>query len=101
MNITDWKTKLTGFGCDGVSANMAEGGLRGLLRRELLPLICMLWCLAHRLELAVKNALNSQFKQSSPRRGDLRSKSNRVDYQDKAVPDYVHNRMTTFVHAFK
>ena len=60
MNITDWKTKMIGFGCDGASANMAEGGLRGLLRSEF-PWICMFWCLAHRLELAVKDALKGTY----------------------------------------
>ena len=46
MNITDWKKKLIGFGCDGASANMAERGLRGLLRSEL-PWDCVFWCFAH------------------------------------------------------
>ena len=32
MRLEDWKTKIIGFGCDGASANMAEGGLKGLLR---------------------------------------------------------------------
>ena len=27
-------TKMIGFGCDGASANMAEGGLNGLLRGQ-------------------------------------------------------------------
>ena len=31
MNMDDWRTKLIGFGCDGNNANMAAGGLRGLL----------------------------------------------------------------------
>ena len=29
--IEDWKTKLVGFGCDGVSANIAEGGMKVLV----------------------------------------------------------------------
>ena len=40
------------------SANMAEGGLKRLLKNEV-PWIFMFWCLAHRLELSVKDALNS------------------------------------------
>ena len=38
MNITDWKTKLTGFGCDVASANMAEGGLRGPIEKRVVTL---------------------------------------------------------------
>ena len=60
MEIDDWKTKMIGFGCDGASANIAEGGLKGILTREV-PWIFMFWCLAHRLELAVKDALQSTF----------------------------------------
>ena len=32
--VDNWKTKMIGFGCDGTNANMAEGGLRGLLVSE-------------------------------------------------------------------
>ena len=60
MDIDNWKTKMIGFGCDGASANIAEGGLRGILTREV-PWIFMFWCLAHRLELSVKDALQSTF----------------------------------------
>ena len=60
VEIDDWKTKMIGFGCDGASANIAEGGLKGILTREV-PWIFMFWCLAHRLELSVKDALQSTF----------------------------------------
>ena len=61
VSIDDWKSKMIGFGCDGASANMgADGGLKGLLKREL-PWIVVSWCLAHRLELSVKDALKSTF----------------------------------------
>ncbi len=60
MDVVDRKTKMIGFGCDGASANMADGGLKGLLKREF-PWIFVFWCLAHRLELAVKDALKSTF----------------------------------------
>ena len=53
-------TKMIGFGCDGASANMAEGGLNGLLKNEF-PWIFVFWCLGHRLELSVKDALKSTF----------------------------------------
>ena len=60
MGSEDWKAKTIGFGCDGASANIAEGGLKGILTKEV-PWIYMFWCLAHRLELSVKDALKSTF----------------------------------------
>ena len=60
VQVQDWKTKLIGFGCNGASANMADGGLKGLIKGEV-PWIFMFWCLAHRLELSVKDALKSTF----------------------------------------
>ena len=60
VNVDEWRTKMIGFGCDGASANMAEGGLKGLLKKEF-PLIFVFWCLGHRLELSVKDALKSSF----------------------------------------
>ena len=55
-----WKTKTIGFGCDGTNANIAQGGLRGLLSHEM-PWVFVFWCLAHRLELSVKGALKPTF----------------------------------------
>jgi hypothetical protein len=43
---------LIGVGTDGASANIACAGLKGLVEKEI-----PCWCLAHRLELAVKDAL--------------------------------------------
>ena len=31
MELNDWKTNVIGFGCDGVSANINEGGLKEIL----------------------------------------------------------------------
>ena len=53
---SDWKKKRTGFGCDGASVNIVNRGLKGLLR-ESAPWVQFVWCLAHRLELALKYAL--------------------------------------------
>ena len=55
---SDWKDKLIGFGCDGASVNMAAGGLRGYLQ-HCVPWVVVFWCLAHWLELALKDALSS------------------------------------------
>ena len=60
MNISeaDWKAKLVGYGYDGASVNIASHGVKGYFE-EAVPWIIMFWCLAHRLELAVKDALKS------------------------------------------
>ena len=42
---------------DGVSANIAAGGLKGLIESKLSWMFWM-WCLVHRIELAIKDALN-------------------------------------------
>ena len=60
MGAADWETKLIGFGCDGTNANIGDGGLKGLLK-EAVPWVIVFWCLAHRLELALKDALKSTF----------------------------------------
>ena len=51
---------MIGFGCDGASANMSDGDLKGLLKREM-PWIVVSWCLAHRLELSVKDVFKPTF----------------------------------------
>ena len=56
MKLDKWRTKMIGFGCDGTNANFAQDGLRGLLTCEM-PWVFVFWCLSHRLELSVKDAL--------------------------------------------
>ena len=56
VGIEDWKTKMVGFRCDGASADITEGGLKGLLKRKV-TWIFMFWFLAYHLELSVKHAL--------------------------------------------
>ena len=60
MGADDWKTKLIGFGCDGTNANMADGGLKGMLKKAV-PWVIVFWCLGHRLELSLKDALKTTF----------------------------------------
>ena len=60
MGITNWQTKMIGLGCDGCSANMGDRGLKGLLKQSL-PCVAVFWCVAHRLELALKDALKATF----------------------------------------
>jgi len=48
--------KLVGIGTDGAAANIASAGLKGLAEDKL-PWVFWMWCLAHRLELAIKDAL--------------------------------------------
>ena len=59
MGVMGWQKKLIGFGCDGCNANMGKtGGLKALLQQDL-PWTVIFWCLAHRLELAIKDSLKS------------------------------------------
>ena len=61
MGVTGWENKLIGFGCDGTNANIGErGGLKRNLK-EAVPWAVVIWCLAHRLELSLKDALKSSF----------------------------------------
>ena len=60
MGLADWKTKLIGFGCDGTNANMADRGLKGMLKKAV-PWVIVFWCLGHRLELSLKDALKATF----------------------------------------
>ena len=52
--------KLVGIGTDGAAANVASAGLKGLVEDKL-PWVFWMWCLAHRLELAIKDALKGTF----------------------------------------
>ena len=60
VDVNDWKDKLIGFGCDGTSVNIAGNGLKGYLEQSC-PWIVTFWCLAHRLELSIKDALKSTY----------------------------------------
>ena len=48
--------RLVGINTDGASANIAARGLKGLME-EKQPYIYFMWCLAHRVELALNDAL--------------------------------------------
>ena len=52
--------RIVGIGTDGASANIAAAGLKGLVE-EKVPWVFWMWCLAHSLELAVKDALSTTF----------------------------------------
>ena len=58
MDPANWEDKLIGFGCDGTSVNIAGGRLRGYLEQSV-PWVVVFWCLAHRLELSLKDALGA------------------------------------------
>ena len=53
-------SKLVGVGTDGAAANVASAGLKGLVK-EKIPWVFWMWCLAHRLELAIKDALKVSY----------------------------------------
>ena len=52
--------KLIGFGCDGTNVNMGERALKCLLQGHK-PWLMVCWCMAHRLELAIKDGLHGTF----------------------------------------
>ena len=63
MGVTpiEWKSKMIGLGCDGASSNLGSGcDLKGNIQKDI-PWIIVSWCLAHRLELSIKDALNASF----------------------------------------
>ena len=54
--------KMVGIGTDGAAANITGAGLKGLVEKEI-PWVIWMWCMAHRLELAIKDALkHTHFK---------------------------------------
>ena len=55
IGVTDWEERMIGLGCDGCSTNMGERCLRALLQQSL-PWAVVFWCLAHQLELSLKDA---------------------------------------------
>ena len=59
--LGDYQTsKLIDLGCDGASVNLVVRALKGLVKEER-PWIAAVWCSAHRLELAIKDALKNTF----------------------------------------
>lgn len=54
----DRPSRIVGFGCDGTSVNMGDRALKGLIKTDR-PWTAVIWCVAHRLELAIKDALNN------------------------------------------
>ena len=50
--------RLVGIGTDGTNTNIASAGLKGLVESQV-PWVFWMWCLAHRVELAIKDALKS------------------------------------------
>ena len=50
---------MIGLGCDGTNTNIGErAGIKALIKEDM-PWIVVFWCLAHRLELSLKDALSS------------------------------------------
>ncbi|KAL5487067.1 hypothetical protein EMCRGX_G019626 [Ephydatia muelleri] len=50
--------RLVGIGTDSTNTNIASAGLKGLVESHV-PWVFWMWCLAHRVELAIKDALKS------------------------------------------
>jgi hypothetical protein len=62
VGVSNWESKLIGMGCDVANVNMAgtTGDLKGLLS-ETMPWVVVFWCMAHRLELVLKDTLRQTF----------------------------------------
>ena len=61
MTPLEWQCKMIRLGYDGTNANTGSGsGLKSYLTKHNLWLIVS-WCLAHRLELSVKDVLKDTF----------------------------------------
>ena len=56
VSIDDLFHKLVGFGADGANVNKGNKGVKAILRREN-PWLNFGWCVAHCLELSLKNSL--------------------------------------------
>ena len=54
--IPDWENKLVRFGSDGASVNIGANGPKDDLEKAV-SWVLVFWCLAHRLELALKDPL--------------------------------------------
>lgn len=55
-NMTNYPQALVGLNTDGASVNLGKvGGLQSILKRES-PWLISVWCVAHRLELALVDA---------------------------------------------
>lgn len=59
LELDQQPSKLIGFGCDGANVNMGNNGVKGLIQSDR-PWVVIIWCLAHRLELAIRDALSHQ-----------------------------------------
>jgi hypothetical protein len=61
FGVDNWKGKMLGFCSDGASVMMGErNGVATVLKRDS-PWLLVVWCLAHRLELAVKDTFKKTY----------------------------------------
>ena len=60
LELDQQPSKLIGFGCDGANVNMGNNGVKGLIQSDR-PWVVTIWCLAHRLELAIRDALKKTY----------------------------------------
>ena len=57
LGITKLQQKIVGMGADGATVNRGDnGGVKAKMCEDM-PWLIFNWCLAHRLELALKSAL--------------------------------------------
>ena len=61
LGVDNFTTKLVGLGADGATVNRGDKqGVKALLQEEM-PWLVFVWCMAHRLELALKESLRGTY----------------------------------------
>ena len=61
VGLDDYRNQLVGLGADGASVNVGHhNGVKALIMTEEMEWLVFVWCMAHRLELAVKDALGKE-----------------------------------------
>lgn len=60
IELDQQPNKLIGFGCDGANVNLDDNGVKGMIQSDR-PWVVAIWCLTHRLELAIRDALKDTY----------------------------------------
>ena len=60
-DFEEWKKKLVGFGPNGASVNLGRNRSVATLLKDVAPWIVQIHCMAHRLELAVKDCFKGSY----------------------------------------
>ena len=61
LAIANFKVKLVGLGADGASVNNGDKSSVKTKLKEEMPWLIFAWCMAHKLELGIRDALKGRF----------------------------------------